>query len=250
MGFRTNVLKGDPGIQAIKTVLNADYRLIDTARSYQNEAEVGQAVAESEIPRQEVFVTAKITDENQGYQKTMDSFQISLEKLQMDYVDLLLAHWFYIDHFDLSIETYKALIHLRGLGKAKTIGVSNYTPKLIQETINATRVVPAVNQVEIHPFLYQKELVAYCKERKIQIEAYYSIARAEKMDTPMLQRLAEKYQKSPVQVILRWHIEHGFVPIPRSSDPCHIKANIEIFDFSLTRKKLRRWMARMKITEL
>lgn len=129
-------------------------------------------------------------------------------------------------------------MHLREQGKVKTIGVSNYTPKLLQETIDATHVVPAVNQVEIHPFLYQKELVAYCKERKIRIEAYCPIARAEKTQAPVLKRLAEKHPISPVQVILRWHIEHGFVPIPRSADPDHIKANTEVFDFSLTKEEV------------
>ncbi len=239
MGFGTNVLKGESGIQAIKTALKAGYRLIDTAQSYGNEEEVGQAIAESDIPREEVFVTTKITDENQGFQETLDSVKISLEKLQMETVDLILVHWPNIENFSLSIETYEALIDLREQGKVKTIGVSNYTPKLIQDTIDATHVVPAVNQVEFHPFLYQEALLKYCDDKKIRIESYCPIARAEKTEAPVLQRLIEKYQKSPVQVILRWHIEHGLVPIPRSSNPDHIKANTEIFDFSLTEEEVK-----------
>ena len=238
LGFGTNVFKGEPGIQAIKTALDAGYRLIDTAQRYDNEEEVGRAIQESGIPRGEVFITTKITDENQGYQKTLDSVQVSLEKLQVDKIDLLLVHWPNMQDFSLSIETFKALINLREKGSATTIGVSNYTPKQIQDTIDATHVVPAVNQVEFHPFLYQKELLDYCGEREIRIESYCPIARAEKTDSPVLQRLAKKYEKSPVQVILRWHIEHGLVPIPRSMDPDHIKANAEIFDFSLTEEEV------------
>jgi len=238
MGFGTNVLKGTSGIQAIKTALDAGYRLIDTAQSYGNEEEVGRAIAESSLNREDIFITTKITDENQGYRNTIDSTEVSLQKLQTNYIDLLLVHWPDIEDFAHSIDTYKALIDLREQGKVKTIGVSNYTPKLVQDTIDATHVVPAVNQVEFHPFLFQKELLEYCNEREIRLEAYCPIARAEKMEAPVLQRLAEKYEKSPIQVILRWHIEHGIVPIPRSSDPEHIKANADIFDFSLSEEEV------------
>lgn len=234
LGFGTNVLQGPSGIENILTALDAGYRLIDTAQSYGNETEVGKAINASAVPREDIFVTTKITDENQGYQLTMDSCKASLEKLQMDAVDLLLVHWPNIENFDLSIDTWKALINLQEQGKAKTIGVSNYTPELIQKTIDATGVIPAVNQVEFHPFLFQEELLIYCKEQDILIESYCPIARAERTDNPVLQRLAEKYDKSPVQVILRWHLEHGLVPIPRSTNPNHIKANTDIFDFSLT----------------
>lgn len=238
MGFGTNVLKGEEGIEAIKTALDAGYRLIDTAQSYHNEEEVGRAIQESGLPREEIFITTKVTDENQGYQSTLDSVKVSLEKLQTDTIDLLLVHWPNLENFNLSIETYQALIDLRQQGTVKTIGVSNYTPKLIQETIDATHVTPAVNQVEFHPFLFQEDLLAYCNEREIRIEAYCPIARAEKTNASVLQRLSNKYQKSPVQVILRWHIELGLIPIPRSMDPDHIKANTEIFDFALTPKEV------------
>ena len=234
IGFGTNVLQGPSGINDIQIALEAGYRLIDTAQSYGNEAEVGKAIAASPIPRDEIFVTTKITDENQGYQLTIDSFNASLEKLRMDAVDLLLIHWPNVENFDISIETWKALIKIHEQGKAKAIGVSNYTPELIQKTIDATLVVPAVNQVEFHPFLFQEALLTYCKDQDIQIESYCPIARAKRTDTPVLQGLAKKYDKSPVQVILRWHLDHGLVPIPRSTNPDHIKANTELFDFSLT----------------
>lgn len=234
LGFGTNVLQGPSGIKDIQVALDAGYRLIDTAQSYGNEAEVGEAIAASPVPREDIFVTTKITDENQGYQLTKNSFKVSLGKLQMDTIDLLLVHWPNVENFALSIETWKALIDLQEQGKAKAIGVSNYTPELIQKTIDATGVVPAVNQVEFHPFLFQEELLTYCKEQDILIESYCPIARAKRTDNPVLQRLAAKYDKSPVQVILRWHLEHGLVPIPRSTNPDHIRANTDIFDFSLT----------------
>lgn len=234
LGFGTNVLQGPSGIKDIQTALDAGYRLIDTAQSYGNEAEVGKAINASPVPREEIFVTTKITDENQGYQQTLDSFKSSLEKFQLDTVDLLLVHWPNVENFDLSIETWKALIELHEQGKAAAIGVSNYTPKLLQKTIDATGVTPAVNQVEFHPFLFQEELLTFCKEQNILIESYCPIARAKRTDNPVLQRLAEKYTKSPIQIILRWHLEHGLVPIPRSTNPHHIRANTNIFDFSLT----------------
>lgn len=238
LGFGTNVLKGAPGIQSIKTALDIGYRLIDTAQSYGNEEEVGQAVAESRIPRKEIFVTTKISDENQGYQNTIDSVKVSLEKLQLDTLDIVLVHWPNIEHFQRSIDTFKALIALREQGIINTIGVSNYTPALLQKTFDATQVVPAINQVEFHPFLYQKELLDYCESHGIKIESYSPIARANKTDKPILKHLSEKYQKSPIQIILRWHLEHGLVPIPRSMEPEHIKANADIFDFALSQEEV------------
>jgi len=234
LGFGTNVLSGSSGIQAIQAALDAGYRLIDTAQSYGNEEEVGQAVAESSVPREDIFITTKITDDNQGYQATVKSLDVSLQKLRSDYVDLLLIHWPNITNFDRSLTTWKALIALQEEGKAKSIGVSNYTPELIQRTIDSSGVIPMVNQVEFHPFLFQKEFMQYCLDNRIQLESYCPIARAEHADHPLLQQLSKKYGESPVQVILRWHLELDLIPIPRSSNPDHIKANTEIFNFSLT----------------
>ncbi len=238
LGFGTNVLNGPSGIQTIQRALAVGYRLIDTAQSYENEEEVGQAIAESDVPREDVFITTKITDENQGFQATLDSFAVSLRKLRTDYVDLLLIHWPFTTDFTRSIETWRALIKLKEEGKARAIGVSNYTPAFIDQTIDATGVVPAVNQVEFHPFLFQKSLMQHCKAKGIQIESYCPIARAEFSDHPLLQHLSEKYRKSPVQIILRWQFAHDLIPIPRSSDPKHIKENTDIFDFSLTEEEV------------
>jgi len=243
LGFGTNVLRGPSGIRVIQSALDAGYRLIDTAQSYGNEEEVGQAITASKVLREGVFITTKITDKNQGFQAALDSFEISLKKLRTDYVDLLLIHWPYKADFDRSIDSWRALIKLEEEGKAKAIGVSNYTPDLIEKTIDATSVVPAVNQVEFHPFLYQETLMGYCKEKNIQLEAYCPIARAEFSDPPLLVRLSKKYDKTPIQIILRWHMEHALIPIPRSSNPKHIKANTEIFDFTLTEDEVTKMNA-------
>ncbi len=157
-----------------------------------------------------------------------------LVKLRTDYVDLLLIHWPLLDDFSKSLETWRTLIDLQEAGKVRAIGVSNYTIDLLQRTIDDSGVVPEVLQVEIHPFLYQKALVDFCQENNIQVESYCPIARAQRVDAPVLQTLSKKYDKSPVQIMLRWHIEHGLIPIPRSENPQHIRENIEIFDFSLT----------------
>lgn len=239
IGFGTNVLSGEAGVQAIQTALTAGYRLIDTAQSYDNEDIIGQAVAESGVSRQDVFITTKIDDENQGTDAAIDSLDVSLKKLRTDYVDLLLIHWPYPGDFDRSLETWHTLIDLQTAGKARAIGVSNYTINLLQQTIDDSGVIPAVNQVEFHPFLFQKDLMEYCQDKGIVIESYSPIVRAKRSDNPVLQRLAKKYEKSPVQIILRWQIEHQLVPIPRSMNPNHIQGNIDIFDFTLSDEEIR-----------
>ncbi len=234
MGFGTNVLRGPSGVEAIKTALEDGYRLVDTAQSYGNEEVIGQATAESGVPREDIFITTKITDEYQGIPETFDSFKSSLNKLRTDYVDLLLIHWPYPNNFSKSLETWRAMIALQKEGKTHAIGVSNFTIDLIQRTIDNSSVVPAVLQVEIHPFLYQKELIEFCQGKGIQVESYCPIARAQRVDAPILQKLATKYNKSPVQIILRWQLEHDLIPIPRSLNPEHIRENVDIFDFLLT----------------
>jgi methylglyoxal/glyoxal reductase len=234
MGFGTNVLRGTTGVEAIKTALADGYRLVDTAQSYGNENLIGQAVAESGVPRDDVFITTKIADEHQGIPSTFKSVESSLRKLRTDYIDLLLIHWPYPGNFTKSLETWRAMIALREEGKVRAIGVSNFTNDLVQRTIDNSGVIPAVIQVEIHPYLDQKSVIEFCRGKGMLVESYCPIARAQRVDTPVLLRLAEKYQKSPVQIILRWQLDHELVPIPRSTNPDHILENLDIFDFSLT----------------
>jgi diketogulonate reductase-like aldo/keto reductase len=234
MGFGTNVLRGTTGVEAIKTALATGYRLVDTAQSYGNENLIGQAVAESGVPREEVFITTKIADEHQGIPSTFKSVETSLSKLRTDYVDLLLIHWPYPDNFTKSLETWRAMIALLEEGKACAIGVSNFTNEMVERIIDNSEVIPAVIQVEIHPFLDQKALIEFCRAKGLLVESYCPIARAQRLDVPVLQRLAKKYDKSPVQIILRWQLDHELVPIPRSTNPDHIRENVDIFDFSLT----------------
>ncbi len=207
--------------------------MIDTAQSYDNEKIVGEAAHESSIPREGLFITTKIQDKHQGRASTIESLNDSLSKLKMDYVDLLLIHWPNMEKFDLSLETWQTLIELKHQGKTRAIGVSNYTQDVIQKTIDASGVIPSINQVEFHPFLYQEDLLSYCKSKGIRIQAYSPILRAKRTEDQPLQTLAKKYSKTPVQIILRWHIEHGTIPIPRSSTRQHMMENIDIFDYSL-----------------
>jgi diketogulonate reductase-like aldo/keto reductase len=234
LGLGTWDLRGESGKQAIAFALEIGYRHLDTAQSYRNEAQVGQAVIESGIPREEIFITTKVDNPMQGAEKSARALEESLEKLQTDYVDLYLIHWPDVRHFDRSLETWETLIKLQEQGKTKAIGVSNYTIKLIQQTIDSSSVIPAVNQVEFHPFLVQKDLLQYCRDQGVQLESYSPLARAKRSDNPLLQRLADKYGKTPEQVILAWHLAHDLVTIPRSGNPDHIQANAEIFDIPLT----------------
>lgn len=239
MGFGTTQLVGLTGKQAIQTAIGSGYRLIDTAQSYDNEEIVGEAVRESGISRQDLFITTKIKDDYQGHYSTIEALNESLNRLKMSYVDLLLVHWPNVDNFDLSIETWETLIELKDQGKTRSIGVSNFTQDLIQQTIDASGVTPVINQVEFHPFLYQKDLLTYCQSAGIKIEGYSPIFRARRSDNRLLQKLAHKYSKSPSQIILRWQIEHEIIPIPRSQNPRHIKENIDIFDFSLSKDEIK-----------
>ncbi len=238
LGFGTWDLRGDEGKEAIKFALEVGYRHIDTAQGYHNEAQVGEAINESGLPRNEIFITTKVTNSMQGAQKTADALEESLQKLQTDYADLYLIHWPDVNHFDRSLETWTTMGDLQSQGKVRAIGVSNYTIDLLQKTIDASGIVPAVNQVEFHPFLYQKDLLDYCQAQGIQLESYSPIVRAKRSDNPLLQRLAEKYEKTPEQVILAWHLAHELVAIPRSGDPDHIQANADIFDIPLTDEEI------------
>ena len=229
LGLGTWKSRGGNCIRAVKYALNQGYTLIDTAQVYGNERQVGKGWKDSSIPRDEIFLTTKIQNSNQGYDSSKNSFYESLKYLQTKYIDLLLIHWPDIKNFERTIQTWQALIDLREAGLCRSIGVSNFTIPLIDHLINETNIVPAVNQVEFHTFLYQKELLAYCRENKIQIEAYSPIARAKFFDNYELKRIASKHEKSPAQVMLAWCIHHQLVVIPKTIHETRIKENADIF---------------------
>lgn len=215
---------------SVKWALEAGYRHFDDAQAYENEQFLGQAVKESNIARKDLFITTKIRTDNLGFNDVIPTFEESLKKLQTDYVDLLLIH-FPITHERRPAWTRMEEIHKSG--RAKSIGVSNYTIRHLKELLSESQVKPAVNQVELHVFLQQPELIEYCKQHDIVVEAYSPLAHGYGIDHPVLAKIAQKHGKTNAQVMLRWSIEVGTVPLPKSVHKERIKENIDIFDFKL-----------------
>lgn len=217
--------------RAVLTALESGYRLIDNAAIYHNEKGVGKAVKQSRIPRKEIFLSSKIANDQQGYHGTLKAFQRSLDWLQTDYLDLYLIHW---PQDDRTLETWKAMEELYEKGKVRAIGVSNFWLHHLEYFLPKINIMPAVNQVEFHPELTQPELLEYCKERNIQMEAWSPVMQGKVLGIPLLKEIGEKYGKSPCQVVLRWDIQKGVITIPRSAKPYEIRENAQIFDFELS----------------
>lgn len=225
-------------VETVKAALDAGYRLIDTAAIYQNEESVGRAIRESGVSREDIFVTTKLWNEFHGYDEALQAFQDSLDRLGLDYIDLFLIHW-PMPRFGKFVETYKALEQLYEEGKVRAIGVSNFEVQHLNQIIQSSSIVPAVNQVEIHPYLSQKELIAFCKRYDIQIQAWSPLMKGrEALEDPVITEIASKYEKSPAQVILRWHLQNGVAVIPKSVTPDRIRENIQVFDFTLTQEDM------------
>ncbi|MDX1285800.1 MAG: aldo/keto reductase, partial [Draconibacterium sp.] len=216
---------------AVKVALANGYRSIDTAAIYQNERGVGKAILESKVAREDIFLTSKVWNSEQGYHSTIAAFDESLEKLQTEYLNLYLIHW---PKGQRSIETWKALEELYQKGKIRAIGISNFLVHHLEDFLPECKIVPAVNQVEFHPELIQPELLKYCQEKGIQLEAWAPIMKGKVNEVPVILEIAEKYGKTPVQVVLRWDIQKGVVTIPKSVKPERIIANADIFDFELS----------------
>ena len=232
------VLKAKDGnevAQAVTAALHQGYRLIDTAAIYKNESGVGLAIKESGIPREEIFLTTKVWNSDQGYNATMKAFEQSLEKLQTDYVDLYLIHWPVAGKFK---DTWRALEALYRQGKVRAIGVSNFQVRHLKELMETAQIAPMVNQVEMHPHLQQEELVKYSKEHNIQLQAWRPVMMGEVTIIPELRELARKHNKSPFQIALRWLVQKGVVAIPKSVNTKRIAQNADIFDFELSSKDM------------
>lgn len=215
---------------AIKSALEAGYTHFDSAQIYGNEAMLGKTLKKLGAKREDLFITTKLWNDNQFLQNVEPSFQESLKNLQMDYVDLFLVH------FPVTMSRKMAWMGLQEIyksGRAKTIGVSNYTISHLEELMKWADVMPAVNQIELHVYLQQPELVNFCKKHDIIVQAYSPLAHGHKMDNPVLQEIAEKHGKTTAQIMIRWCLELGTVPLPKSVTPERIKENIEVFDFDL-----------------
>jgi diketogulonate reductase-like aldo/keto reductase len=222
---------------AVLTALEAGYRHIDTAAVYGNERGVGRAVRQSGLPRSEVFITSKIWNSDQGYETTFDAFNDSIERLDTDYIDLYLIHW---PKGPLSLETWKAMEEIYVSGRIKAIGVSNFLIHHLEELFPVCRFKPVVNQVEFHPYLQQPELQEFCRSHQIQVEAWSPIVRGQVNEDPVLQALAAKYGKSPVQITLRWELQKGIVTIPKSVHAERILSNADLFDFEISGEDMAR----------
>lgn len=216
--------------RAVLHALNSGYRLIDTAAAYRNEEGVGRAIAQSGIPREDIFLTSKVWNNDQGYEETMTAFQSSLDKLGTDYLDLYLIHWPVAGKFSA---TWRALEDIYRSGRAKAIGVSNFQLHHLKTLALTASIMPMVNQIELHPHLQQRELRDYARRTNMVIEAWRPIMMGEVMDIPLLRQLADRYGKSPVQITLRWLIQEGIVAIPKSVNPKRIVENATLFDFTL-----------------
>ena len=216
--------------RAVSYALKVGYRHIDTAYIYGNESDVGKALRQSGLRSEEVFITTKVWNTEQGYYNTLKACERSLRNLGLAYVDLYLIHW---PVQRMSLETWKAMVQLLQEGKARSIGVSNYSIGNLKEILYHSDILPAVNQVEFHPFLYQKELLSFCNKNGIQLEAYSPLTRAKRLNHPIIVEIAKKYGKTPAQVLIRWSIQHDLVVIPKSIHEERIRENSHVFDFEL-----------------
>ncbi|WP_035100865.1 aldo/keto reductase [Aneurinibacillus terranovensis] len=232
--FGLGVYKAKEGEEvelAVKAAIKAGYRSIDTAALYDNEVGVGKAVRESGVPREELFITTKVWNADQGYESTLQAFEQSRKKLNLEYLDLYLIHWAVKGKYK---DTWRALEKLYKDGFVRAIGVSNFQIHHIEDVMADSEMTPMVNQVEYHPFLTQKELHNFCKDNHIQLEAWSPLMRGEVLQNPVVIELGEKYQKTPAQIVLRWDLQNQVVTIPKSVHEERIIENADIFNFEIS----------------
>ncbi|KAI0356273.1 Aldo/keto reductase [Trametes cingulata] len=226
-----------PACHTIHDFSRLFHRHIDSAQAYRNEAHVGEAFRDSALRREDVFITTKCISKTHGYESTLRAVDISLERLQMEYIDLYLIH----DPFkgrELRLQTYRALLDAQQAGKIHSVGVSNFGIKHLEEIRDANLAMPSVNQIELHPFCQQKPIVTYCREHGIVVEAYSPLIRGQ-MNHPLFTQLAVKHGRDRAQILLRWSLQKGFVPLPKSATPARIHSNTRLYDFALDEGDMR-----------
>ncbi len=239
VGFGTYKSTESDGVESVISAISNGYRLIDTAAIYRNEEAVGKGIKASDVSRGDIFITTKLWRESLGYESAKEEFKKSLERLQVDYIDLYLIHWpanakNYNNWQKTNADTWRAMEELQAEGKIKSIGVSNFFQEHLKALFQTANVIPAINQIEFHPGYWQQELVEYCKGQNIAVESWSPLARGKVFGIDVLEAIAIKHKVSVSQVCLRWIIQHDVIVIPKSTSTKRIKENIDLFDFELT----------------
>lgn len=241
--FRTP--SGEETEQSVLNAIKSGYRHIDCAAAYGNEKSVGDAILKSGVAREELFITSKLWNDDKGYENTLKAFNKTLEDLQLDYLDLYLIHWPIAkasknNWQEANTESWRALEELYSQGKIKAIGVSNFLPHHLEPLLENAKIKPMVNQIEFHPGMLQEETVEFCKKHDILVEAWAPFSNGQILTNPVLKEIADKYKKSVAQLSLRWIIQKGIVPLPKSVTPERIKSNLEVFDFEINEQDVDR----------
>lgn len=245
IGYGTYKVSVDKdGVQVVKDAIEAGYRLLDTAAMYNNEEEVGKAIIESGIPRKDIFLTSKVANPDRGYDSTLRAFDRSLRLLEVDYLDLYLIHWpadkaHFANWKKINSDTWRALERLLNEGRVKAIGVSNFMPEHLDALAETARDLPMVNQIEFHPGWMHPKVLEWCRRNNVVVEGWSPLGRTRVLEDPLLVGIARRYGKSVAQICLRWAVQHGVVPLPKSVSPERMKSNLDIFDFSLTAADMR-----------
>ena len=227
---------GMPTRTAVRAALTGGYRHVDTARIYENEEDVGAAIRESGVPRKDIFLTTKLWNADHGYDKALKACDASLKRLGVEQLDLYLVHWPVAKKRD---DTWRAMEQLLKEKKTRAIGVSNYTVRHLEELLQGSDVVPAVNQIELHPFLFARDIASFCEKKGIVVEAYSPLTRGERLDDPTIVRIANALGKTPAQVLIRWGLQHGFVSLPKSAHAKRIAENFAVFDFEIPAAQMK-----------
>ncbi len=244
IGFGTYEATEQEGIESVVNALDKGYRLIDSATRYDNEEAVGKGIALSPVPREDIILTTKVWRDSLGYENTKKAVFNSLERLKLDYIDLFLIHWpanarNFENWQTVNAETWKALEEFKEQGVLKSIGVSNFWPEHLKALFQTANIIPAVNQIEFHPGYWQSEVTEFCQKNNIVVEAWSPLARGKVFQNEVLKTIAQKHNKSISQVTLKWIMQHGVVPIPKSTTLKRIEENLDVFDFELSQHEIQ-----------